>query len=138
MWRSTDRAILEKKPSTRLSHEPCFGVNTKVKRPSGWAASHFSVSLEVWAEWLSRISFDGGVRWIRGVEFLEQTDELPRAMAIFDAGVNLAREQVDPGEQAQRAMALVFVITRPTRTRPGLRRQVGGGAAIAWMPGFSS
>jgi hypothetical protein len=30
---------LEKNPSTRLSQEPCFGVNTKVKRPSGWAAS---------------------------------------------------------------------------------------------------
>jgi hypothetical protein len=29
-----DRAILEKKPSTRLSLEPCFGVDTKVKRPS--------------------------------------------------------------------------------------------------------
>src|SRR5450755_2905580 len=30
MWRRTDRASLEKKPSTRLSHEPCFrevGVN---------------------------------------------------------------------------------------------------------------
>jgi len=56
MWRSTDRAILEKSPSIRLSQEPCFGVNTKVKRPSGWAASHLLVSLEVWAEWLSRIS----------------------------------------------------------------------------------
>ena len=33
--RSIDRAILEKKPSTRLSQEPCFGVNTKVKRPFG-------------------------------------------------------------------------------------------------------
>src|SRR5277367_6351294 len=54
--RSTDRAILEKKPSTRFSHEPCFGVNTKVKRPSGWVASHALVSLEICAEWLSRIS----------------------------------------------------------------------------------
>jgi hypothetical protein len=53
---SRDRAILEKKPSTRLSHEPCFGVNTKGKRPSGWAPSHLLVSLEVWAEWLSRIT----------------------------------------------------------------------------------
>src|SRR6202044_4054863 len=58
---------------------------------------------------------------------LEQTDELPRAMAIFDAGVNLAREQVDPGEQAQRAMTLVFMIARPARMRPRLRWQVGGG-----------
>jgi hypothetical protein len=34
--------------------------------------------------------------------FLEKADEFPRTMAIFDAGVNLAGEQVDPGEQAQR------------------------------------
>jgi hypothetical protein len=39
MRRSKDRAILEKL-SLRLSHEPCFGINTKVKRPSGWVASH--------------------------------------------------------------------------------------------------
>jgi hypothetical protein len=26
------------------------------QKPSGWAASHFLVSLEVWAEWLSRIT----------------------------------------------------------------------------------
>src|ERR1700737_2197661 len=34
MWRSTERASLEKKPSMRLSHDPCVGVNVKVKRPS--------------------------------------------------------------------------------------------------------
>jgi hypothetical protein len=38
--RRTERAIFEKKPSTRLSQEPCFDVNTKLKRPSRWAASH--------------------------------------------------------------------------------------------------
>jgi hypothetical protein len=59
--------------------------------------------------------FDGGVRGVSAVEFLEQTDELPRAMAILDTGVNLAGEQIDPGKQAQRAMALVFMIARPAR-----------------------
>jgi hypothetical protein len=39
-----------------LSHDPCFGVKTKEKRPSGWVASQALVSLEIWAEWLSRIS----------------------------------------------------------------------------------
>src|ERR1700688_4015024 len=68
--------------------------------------------------------------------FLRKADKLPRTMTIFDAGVNLARQQVDPGEQAQRAMALVFMITRPSRVRPRLRRPVGGGAADrldAWL-----
>ena len=57
MWRSIERAIFEKKPSTTLSHDACFGVNTKEKRPSGCVASQAFVSFEMWAEWLSRISF---------------------------------------------------------------------------------
>jgi hypothetical protein len=51
---------LEKKPSMRLSHDPCVGVNVKVKRPIGCAASQVVVSRETWAEWLSRI-LDRGV-----------------------------------------------------------------------------
>ena len=50
-------------------------------------------------------------------------------MAILDAGMHLAGEQVDPGEQAQRAMALVFVVTREGRMRSGPRREVGCGVA---------
>ena len=50
MWRSTERASLEKKPSIRLSQEPCFGVKVNSKRPSGCVASHALVSLEMWAE----------------------------------------------------------------------------------------
>ena len=50
IWRGAERASLQKKPSTRLSQEPCFGVKTKMKRPSGCVASHALVSLEMWAE----------------------------------------------------------------------------------------
>ena len=50
IWRSIERVIFEKKPSTRLSHEPCLGVNTKQKRPSGCVATQALVSLEMWAE----------------------------------------------------------------------------------------
>src|ERR1700693_2533660 len=35
MWRRTDRASLEKKPSTRLSHEPCFGVKGNSNEEDG-------------------------------------------------------------------------------------------------------
>jgi hypothetical protein len=31
MWRRTERASLEKKPSTRFSQEPCLGVNVNSK-----------------------------------------------------------------------------------------------------------
>src|ERR1700720_2337513 len=56
MWRRTERANLEKKPSMRLSHEPFLGVKVKSKRPAGWPASQAWVSLEICAEWLSKIS----------------------------------------------------------------------------------
>ena len=32
MWRSTERAILEKYVSIQLSHDACLGVNTNLKR----------------------------------------------------------------------------------------------------------
>ena len=35
MWRKTERANLEKKPSMRLSQEPCLGVKVNAKRPDG-------------------------------------------------------------------------------------------------------
>ena len=38
MWRNTERVNLEKKPSTRLSQEPCVGVKVNVKRPTGVTA----------------------------------------------------------------------------------------------------
>src|SRR6202030_3056049 len=39
IWRSTEGASLEKKPSTRLSQEPCVGVKVNSKRPAGCSAS---------------------------------------------------------------------------------------------------
>jgi hypothetical protein len=44
MWRSTDRASLEKKPSTRLSQEPCLGVKVNWKRPAGGSANTADVT----------------------------------------------------------------------------------------------
>jgi hypothetical protein len=64
---------------------------------------------------------DGGIRWIGCVEQLEEGDELPRAMALLDPRMHLASQQVDPGEQAQCAMALVFVVTCEALMFPGLR-----------------
>ena len=50
MWRRTERASLEKKPSTRFSQEPCLGVKVNSKRPAGRLASQAFVSLEMCAE----------------------------------------------------------------------------------------
>src|SRR6266545_6072558 len=47
---------------------------------------------------------------ISGIEKLEEFNELPAAMAVPDQGVDLAGEQIDPGQQAERAMAFIFMI----------------------------
>jgi hypothetical protein len=52
--------------------------------------------------------------------------------------VNRAGEEVDAGQQADRAVALIFMIAREGRVRAGLGGRSGAVVAIAWMPGFSS
>src|SRR5215467_2548757 len=64
MWRSTERASLEKKPSMRLSHEPCVGVKVKVKRPMGCAASQLDYNQRGTAEqWIKEGK--GAIKWTR-------------------------------------------------------------------------
>src|SRR6267142_550 len=45
-------------------------------------------------------------------------------VAILDEGVNLTGEQINAGQQTDRAVALVFVIARKSRVYAGLGRQV--------------
>ena len=126
MWRRTERASLEKKPSTRLSHEPCLGVKVNSKRPAGWSASQALVSLRDVRGMIVEDQLDRGVGRIGRIEQLEELDELAAAMAIPDQGVNLAGQQIDAGQQADRAVAFVFVIAREGRMHAGLGRQIGG------------
>src|ERR1700680_1804346 len=67
---------------------------------------------------------DGGAGRISGIEKLEEFDELSTAMAILDKGVNLAGEQINSRQQAERAMALVFMITREGRVDAWHGRQI--------------
>ena len=61
---------------------------------------------------------DRSIRRIGGIDTPEEFDELSTAVAIFDKGVDLAGEQINPSQQAERAMAFVFMIARK----------------VAWMP----
>jgi hypothetical protein len=67
---------------------------------------------------------DRGVGRIGGIEKLEEFDELSAAVAVSDQGMDLAGEQINPGPQAERAMAFVLMITREGRMHAGLRRQI--------------
>src|SRR5208337_2976031 len=93
MWRSTERASL-KKPSTRLSQEPCLGVKMNSNRPVGCSASQALVSFEM-CGMIVEDQRDCRMGRIGGVEKLEEFDEFAAAVAVLDEGVDLAGEQID-------------------------------------------
>ena len=64
---------------------------------------------------------------IGGVEELEEFNEFAAAVAVLDESVDLAGEQIDAGQQADRAVALVLVVAPEGRMPAGLGRQVRGG-----------
>jgi hypothetical protein len=112
MWRRTERATLEKKPSTRLSQELCLGmkINLEAGRLVAWRA-------KFWFLWRCARNdcedqLDRGASRIGGIKKLEEFDELSAAMAVFDEGVDLPGEQIDPCQQTERAMAFVLIVTR--------------------------
>jgi hypothetical protein len=64
---------------------------------------------------------------IGGVEELEEFDEFAASVAVLDEGVDLAGEQIDAGQQADRAVALVLVVAREGGMSARFGRQVRGG-----------
>ena len=68
MLRRTDRANLEKKPSKRLSHEPCLGVKVKSKRPEGRASSQAAGFSRDVRGMVVENDLDRGVGRVGGVE----------------------------------------------------------------------
>src|SRR5882724_1651303 len=67
---------------------------------------------------------DRGAGRIGRIEQLEELDELSAAVAVSDQGMHLAGEQIDPGQQAERAMAFVLIVTREGRVDAGFGRQI--------------
>ena len=63
---------------------------------------------------------------IGGVEKPEEFNEFAASVAILDEGVDLAGEQIDARQQADRAVALVLVIARQGRMSAGGGRQIRG------------
>ena len=61
---------------------------------------------------------------ISGIEKLQEFDELAAAMAIPDQGVNITGEQIDAGQQADRAVTFVFMIAREGCMGSRLGRQI--------------
>ena len=70
---------------------------------------------------------DRGMARIGGIDKLQEFDELAAAMAVPDQGVNLAGQQIDAGQQADRATTFVFMIAGEGRVSARLGRQVRRG-----------
>ena len=51
---------------------------------------------------------DRGRGRIGGVDKFEEFDEFAAAVPILDQGVNLAGDEIDPSQQADRAVALIY------------------------------
>jgi hypothetical protein len=68
---------------------------------------------------------DRSMRRIGRVNNLEKFDELAASMPVPDQGVNLPGQQIDAGQKADGAMALVFMITPEGRMHGSTLRQVG-------------
>src|SRR6476660_2745123 len=55
---------------------------------------------------------DGGAGRIGGIEKLEEFDELAAAVTVSNESVDGSSEQINPGQQAERAIAFVLMIPR--------------------------
>src|SRR5260370_17016775 len=66
---------------------------------------------------------DRGAGRISGVETLEEFDELPAAVAIFDQRMDLAGKQVDSGQPAHHPITFLLVIPPKPGVDAGLARQ---------------
>src|ERR1700741_1716428 len=96
IWRKTERANLEKNPSTRLSQEPCVGVKVKTTGPLGCEPG-----LGFLGDVRGMIiedQLDGRVRRIGGIEKLEEFDKLSAAVTILDQGMDFPSQQIDPSQ----------------------------------------
>ena len=69
---------------------------------------------------------DRGCGRIGRIDKLEKLNELAAAMAVAHQGMHLPTDEIDPGEQADRAVAFVFVVARKTRMPARFGWQVGG------------
>ena len=64
---------------------------------------------------------------IGGVETLGEFDEFAAAMAVLDQRMDFATDEIDAGQQADRAMALVFMFPCEGGVDARFGRQIRGG-----------
>ena len=81
---------------------------------------------------------DRGAPRISGIEKSEEFYELAAAVAVSDESVDLAGEQINPGQQAGVPCRLYSWSRAKLAWTPGSGGKSGAVVAMAWIPGFSS
>src|SRR6202158_3890177 len=113
-----EEALDEVEPGSVLGRE---GEREAARRLSGEPGLGFSGDMR---RMVVQDQLDRRSGRISGIEKLEEFDELAAAVALLDQGVDLASEQVNPGQQAERAVALILMIARECRVGARHRRQI--------------
>ena len=127
MWRRTERANLEKEALDEVEPGAVLGREGE-REATGWLDG--KPGLGFFGDMRRMVvedQLDRHVGRVSGIEKLEEFDELAAAVAVFDQSVDLAGEQIDPGQQAERAVALVLMIARECRV--GARAPVANPAS---------
>src|SRR5450756_1736937 len=119
-----DRAVFgregELEAARRLSGEPSLGFSGDMRRM------------------VVEDQLDRRTGRVSGIEKLEKFDELTAAVTLLDQGMDLPGEQINSGQEAERAMALVLIIARECRVGARHRRQIRCCRSNRLDPGFSS
>ena len=120
-----DRASeLGKEPLDQVEPRPVFGGEGELEAPD-WSGGEPSRGFPRYVcGVIVEDELDCGACRVSGIEKLEEFDELAAAMAISDDRMDLAGQQINSGQQAERAMAFVLMITREARVDAGLGRQI--------------
>src|ERR1700737_2930994 len=119
-----EEALDEVEPGAVLG---CEGELETAGRSSGQPSFGFSRGVR---GMIVENQFACGAGRISGVNKFEEFDELSTAVAVSDQAVDLPREQINPGQQADSAVAFVLMIARERRARAANRV-----LSLRW-PGF--
>ena len=122
MWRRTERASLEKKHLDEVEPGAVLLGEGKFETAGRLIGEPSLCLLGAVGGMIVEDQLDRGMGRIGGVEKLEKFDEFAAAVAVLDEGVNLAGQQVDAGQQTDRAVALILMIAREGRVHAGLGR----------------
>ena len=135
MCRRKVRLILEKRVSTRLSHEPCFrGMNiNEPVRPGGQIRPRFFRDV---GGVVVQNNADGGLGRVTGIDLLEKGDEFPSPVFFVHLGNDASILKVERCQDGDGPQSLVLVVPRNRLMMTRGRRKIGEDGGEGLDPRF--